>query len=161
MKRCRVENCSRPSKTAQRRARSNTRTRLAAGRLRASRDRRKCGICTLRLMTQRQQKRPWGFRWREHGCRGRGGPRSRHSSCVGRKMTIEILIQRVSQHYDDAVDRVLYSLLSSVMHRHATIYDMSVLLCLDTSEVCEGRVAFRLWKLKLRSTLAFACSPRL
>jgi len=35
---------------------------------------------------------------------------------------------------------------------------MSVLLCLETAKVCEGRVASGLWKLKLLSTLAFTCS---
>ena len=50
------------------------------------------------------------------------------------------------------------SLLSTVIFRHAINYGMSVLLCLDTTEVCEGRVALGLWKLKLLSLLAFACS---
>jgi hypothetical protein len=51
-----AEKCSRPPKTAQSLAMSDTRARLAAGRLKASNRRAKVWDRTLRLVTQRQRK---------------------------------------------------------------------------------------------------------
>lgn len=74
---------------------------------------------------------------REHGSFVRGGPRSRHSSSVGRKMTIDVLPKRRLL--------TLWHLLQSLLSRYCpcipSIVTSPCCFASTPPEVCEGRVA--------------------